>query len=539
MTTPAPSTLLISSGALTSTSGPAPPPLPPTEAKREYEEALAALGAIPVVSNKRAKRDTMETKSTLDKLMSLAKYFPRAVHPFMDIDLVLHYGGLAHWGSPTPTVPGNAQPVPATALAEQAKYVDAFNLMMTISPDSMEVLREFYKDDTQWGRIIKRFREAAGHARQNDTSGLKHKTHYVLSDCRKRLDPPISDSTVKSDRGTNHPMLRNEIAPWSLRLKINARVAREPSEQHHVNAVEPPEATSAPPAEPPLTPEAVAALKALMKGQLTSGKPALTASKWPSCFYADGEYDPENPEKGLFRSLFLLRVLRHIWTSPSSAIDGADKLKKTCHAREHGQYFVKGRMVGYACGQARTMVSNADCSSKDGSYNYEKMFNRVVKLFEDDPTDPWVVETLQWFQKGVFGSAAIPSSSTSDSEDSDSDSEMTEIFARRAARRSTTHFPSINVIDIDNNRSLTSLLISVPYQASSSAPLSRLLSLVLTDYLQEPSHSSYQCFVMSSTVLFCFWTLSSVLRLMFVVLITLILFSAVFDTHMLLGVLYL
>ncbi|KAJ7469518.1 hypothetical protein FB451DRAFT_1476340 [Mycena latifolia] len=146
-------------------------------------------------------------------------------------------------------------------------------------------------------------------------------------------------------------MLRNEIAPWSLCLKINARVAREPSEQHQLDMVEPPEATSA--------------LKALMKGQLTSGKPALTASKWPSCFYADREYDPKNPEKGLSQSVLV--------TCPPTHMDGADKLKKTCHPREHVQYFVKGRIVGYACGQ----------------------------LFKDDPTDPWVVETLQWFQKYV------------------------------------------------------------------------------------------------------------------------------------------
>ncbi|KAJ7468152.1 hypothetical protein FB451DRAFT_1401399 [Mycena latifolia] len=98
--------------------------------------------------------------------------------------------------------------------------------------------RQFYKDDEQWGRIVKRvhsvaylsrslliifqFREAAGHARQNDTtrSQLKHKTNYVLSDRRKRLDSPISDSTVKSDRGIKHPMQRDALVP-SLRLKIN------------------------------------------------------------------------------------------------------------------------------------------------------------------------------------------------------------------------------------------------------------------------------------------------------------------------------
>jgi hypothetical protein len=38
------------------------------------------------------------------------------------------------------------------------------------------------------------------------------------------------------------------------------------------------------------------------------GKPALTASGFPSSFYADDAYDPDDPEVGLLRSQFLLRV---------------------------------------------------------------------------------------------------------------------------------------------------------------------------------------------------------------------------------------
>jgi hypothetical protein len=53
----------------------------------------------------------------------------------------------------------------------------------------------------------------------------------------------------------------------------------------------------------------VSALKALLNGsKTTDGKPALTHKKFPSCFYADGTYDPKNTDAGLFRSQFLLRV---------------------------------------------------------------------------------------------------------------------------------------------------------------------------------------------------------------------------------------
>ncbi|KAJ7119056.1 hypothetical protein C8R44DRAFT_878566 [Mycena epipterygia] len=333
------------------TPAPAPAP-PPSAAKRKYDEILDLLGAPPVVAGKRAKRDSLETKSPLEKLLSLAKYFVRAVHPFMDIGLVLFYGSEANWTTPAPSVASNSITVPESERAEQKRHVDAFDKMMAKSPDSLDILREFYKDNKQWSRIVKLFREAAASARQNETSGLKHKTKYVL-DTVCNLLPAVSESASKSDRGINHPMLRDAIIPWPLRIQIN-------------------------------------------------------------------------------------EVLRHLWTVPSSAIERKDRLSLTCNARAHGQFTMISTMIAYGCVQARTILSTSDWTAKDGSYDYVKLFNSVVALFETDPTDAWAVDTLKWYQEGVFGSgdAALASSGSSDSDNEDS--EAAAILARRAARRTTT-----------------------------------------------------------------------------------------------------
>ncbi|KAJ6516980.1 hypothetical protein DFH09DRAFT_1332652 [Mycena vulgaris] len=329
-----------------------------------------------------------------------------------------------------PIDPTNTVAVPPNQLAEQQRYVDVFDRMMVISPDSLEVLRELFKDNDQWARIVQRFRKAATSARQNDTGGLKHKLDYLVSDPSKSLVPAIRESASKSDRGVNHPMLHDAIVSWPLRMAINARDTTDNSEESDT-----------------LSLEAVNALKALMKGKLITGKAALTAAKYPSCFYADDMYNPTDPEKGLFRSKFLLRVIRHIWTTPSSVMDGADTLKKVSNARAHSQFRMNGRMIGYGCSQARTLISTSDWTAKDGSYNYEKLFNAVVALFEDDPTDPWVIDTLTWYQERVFGCAK----NSSDSGDDKSDSENDGIAARRAARRSAAsgitliHFPCFSV----------------------------------------------------------------------------------------------
>jgi hypothetical protein len=105
---------------------------------------------------------------------------------------------------------------------EQKKQMVAFDKMVAKSTGSLDVIREFFKDDKQWGRLVSlvrisysypsvadpgKFREAAGSARQNDTSGLKHKLDYVLSDAMQALVPKLSDSASKSDCALNHLML--------------------------------------------------------------------------------------------------------------------------------------------------------------------------------------------------------------------------------------------------------------------------------------------------------------------------------------------
>jgi hypothetical protein len=52
--------------------------------------------------------------------------------------------------------------------------------------------------------------------------------------------------------------------------------------------------------------------------------------------------------------------------------------------------------------QGRTMISASEWTRKDGDYDYVKMFDKVVKLFTDHPTDPWAIETLDWYTKCVL-----------------------------------------------------------------------------------------------------------------------------------------
>ena len=47
-------------------------------------------------------------------------------------------------------------------------------------------------------------------------------------------------------------------------------------------------------------------------GALQEGQMDACADNWPTCFCEDGVYDPENPEKRLFRSKATFRVRCHL-----------------------------------------------------------------------------------------------------------------------------------------------------------------------------------------------------------------------------------
>ncbi|KAJ7288086.1 hypothetical protein C8J57DRAFT_1641160 [Mycena rebaudengoi] len=248
--------------------------------------------------------------------------------------------------------------------------------------------------------------------------------------------------------GVNHVGLRGYLVPVKIRQQLSTPA---PTEGEDV---------------------AASTLKGLLDGTIK-----LTHRKWPACFYADGAYDPSDPQKGLFRSDFLLRITRHIWTAPSSAFHGASSLKRVSNARAAGAFKACPEMVAYSCSQvhlpgtcphlllvivtlsfaaAAPSPSHVEILSgcwtrKDGEYDYVKMFDKVVKLFTDHPTDPWAIETLDWYTKNVFGAHRNGTSSTDGNDVSDDEAINAQRVARvAAASAANTLFPLLIVPPLNN-----------------------------------------------------------------------------------------
>ena len=87
------------------------------------------------------------------------------------------------------------------------------------------------------------------------------------------------------------------------------------------------------------------------------GSIKLTDEDLPSFLYESGTaYDRENEDIGLFRGFLLVRVYRHIFTGPSSALNPTAKVNKS-KARKFKLTEVTRRTIAYASVQVRSCFS--------------------------------------------------------------------------------------------------------------------------------------------------------------------------------------
>ncbi|KAF8185496.1 hypothetical protein K438DRAFT_2019998 [Mycena galopus ATCC 62051] len=293
--------------------------------------------------------------------------------------------------------------------------------MFSVAPELLEVVKMIFLEvktkKENWNNLVKMLRGSASSARIADTGGLKPCLQYVLPNpTNHALLPAINKHDPKSLRGLAHPILRYLILGWTDRLKLPPLVFPTLTSAPVVNA----------------TDESDESNEFLV--QLVNGTVELKNDELPSFLWADGSYDPDNYDQGLLRSAFLLRVFRHIWTGPSSALCGLDEgIPPVCNARlANNKFTATPRMIGCAVVQARAMICSRDWARRDGKFNNQVLFEQVVELFAGLPTDPWAVDTIAWYNRMVFDDAEP---SLDEDEATPVPSATTNILAQRAARQ--------------------------------------------------------------------------------------------------------
>ncbi|KAH0834940.1 hypothetical protein J3R83DRAFT_10633, partial [Lanmaoa asiatica] len=144
----------------------------------------------------------------------------------------------------------------------------------------------------------------------------------------------------------------------------------------------------------------------------------VNALSWPAFLYDDGQFDPEDPAKGLFKGAWLVRAFRAIFISPSSTDDLGNDPQELRPSRKHhcgdrrmcanianliGMQTVELRAIAYVACQLRFALSS--CGSwtlVDGMFSCHDFYNAIVEWFEEISTEDerkFVAELLLWWNR--------------------------------------------------------------------------------------------------------------------------------------------
>ncbi|KAG2061626.1 hypothetical protein BDR06DRAFT_869889, partial [Suillus hirtellus] len=113
----------------------------------------------------------------------------------------------------------------------------------------------------------------------------------------------------------------------------------------------------------------------------------VTAHLWPSFLYRDGEYDWEDPTKGLFKGFFLIRMKLPIELLPKQS-----------------------RTQGKHCTQSDVATFCGSWQNLNDDFEHDQFYVYIVNYFENPPTPTAkasVDALLIWWNRKVFGPCSM------------------------------------------------------------------------------------------------------------------------------------
>ncbi|KAJ8087430.1 hypothetical protein PM082_006260 [Marasmius tenuissimus] len=219
------------------------------------------------------------------------------------------------------------------------------------------------------------------------------------------FNPPLSTHTPKGSRGTNHKQIARVLIPPELLAEFD----------------EDPEAFLC---------------------KLENGQIVHTPHDLGLCLYENGVYNPEDPEEGLFRSLFLVLVWKFIYLGPEAAamhgvkvIPGEELPTSRGQAAKHGLLEPTKETLTYAIVQGVHAIGLSSHWRKGQNSVLNTQLHRAVSNYFDDPH--FEKSTLHWWRTEGLNGACIKPSKSQNLEDMDIDpkSMLGKTLQKREFRR--------------------------------------------------------------------------------------------------------
>ncbi|KAG1906264.1 uncharacterized protein F5891DRAFT_942358 [Suillus fuscotomentosus] len=222
--------------------------------------------------------------------------------------------------------------------------------------------------------VMQVLNKGADSARGDDASSLKKTVASWLNESRPTPNPPIS-SVDKSGRGFYHDATGELLCPVDF---------------HWAN---------------PRTKEGIRKYEPDFQ---------VTAHSWPAFLYSNSKYNPDDPTKGLFKSAWLVRTFKHIFTSPSSAgeirpdeeeplgyQESSHKRSRTSGERRTRDLESQLRFALSSCGAWRIV---------DDEFDHRQFYTYTIDYFEHPPTPAAkasIDTLLVWWNRKVFGARNV------------------------------------------------------------------------------------------------------------------------------------
>ncbi|KAF8154665.1 hypothetical protein B0H34DRAFT_809198 [Crassisporium funariophilum] len=122
----------------------------------------------------------------------------------------------------------------------------------------------------------------------------------------------------------------------------------------------------------------------------------------PLFLWENNDYDPKDLTAGMFRNSILVMVFKHVFTSPSSALQDQPKQTKMkgLQAKRNKMTSVMAGSIAYTCVQYRhAILTITDWRVEDWLFDRDEFYDAIVKMFNDGKDDDpdWVKDTFEWW----------------------------------------------------------------------------------------------------------------------------------------------
>ncbi|KAI6140035.1 hypothetical protein BKA82DRAFT_4217753 [Pisolithus tinctorius] len=226
-------------------------------------------------------------------------------------------------------------------LEEFSCYVATYEPILVHLPWLEDVLRAY-----DFTKIADKITTGMSEQRSMDLSAVKHTgLAYVPfnMDGKFIFDPPIPKTEDKSNQGFTHPQLAHLLCPHK---KVE-----------------------------------------IMMAGLQDGSIPATTFNWPTFFYEDGVYDPEDQLKGLFQGHIAWWFYVHLFIGPSAASNGCNHAWNLLRVTPH--IIVNVHIIAYL-----TLSLAPKWANEFGDIDLQAMSWMITEMFKH--SDDWTCKTLEW-----------------------------------------------------------------------------------------------------------------------------------------------